>query len=150
MTAFFVDTSALVKRYVNEIGSAWVRSWIEHPAVHSIVISELTTVELYSALARRRRDATLAADAVESLQNDFLFHAEHEYLVILLQSQILIDARRLVNQYPLRTLDALQLASAIHAPPMLDEPITFVSADPRLNEAAVAEGFTIDNPLEHT
>jgi uncharacterized protein len=86
LTTYFVDSSALVKRYVDEVGSSWVRSWIERPAGNVIVASELVAVEVYSALARRRRDGTLAADAVTLLQNDLLGHVQDEYVIFALDA----------------------------------------------------------------
>ena len=149
MTTYFVDTSAMVKRYVNEPGSAWVLSWIEQVTGNVIVVSELTIVEVVSALARRRRDKTLDADVVISVQNDFLAHMEDEYVVVVLESKIVTKARQLVVQYPLRTLDAVQLACAIDSTTLFDEPVIFICADLNLIRAAAAEGFATDNPNLH-
>ncbi len=52
MSAFFTDTSALAKRYIPEIGSAWVASWIEPVEGNLIIISELAFVEQVAVLAR--------------------------------------------------------------------------------------------------
>ena len=49
----YVDTSALVKRYVAEVGSAWVRRLLAHPAQYVIYTSALAQVEVISALQRR-------------------------------------------------------------------------------------------------
>jgi hypothetical protein len=49
----------------------------------------------------------------------------------------------------LRTLDAIQLASAIQAMIVLNEQINFISADPNLLVVAAAAGFAIDNPNLH-
>ncbi|MEZ4672161.1 MAG: type II toxin-antitoxin system VapC family toxin [Anaerolineae bacterium] len=51
MTTYFVDTSALAKRYFSEAGSTWVQSWIEPAAGNTIVIAELALVEMRSVLA---------------------------------------------------------------------------------------------------
>jgi hypothetical protein len=55
----------------------------------------------------------------------------------------------LLNRYPLRTLDAIQLASAQHAAAVLEESITFVTSDKTLLSAAGGEGLVIDDPNEH-
>jgi predicted nucleic acid-binding protein len=86
---------------------------------------------------------------VLALQNDFLQHVEDEYIVITLESSILFRARQLVDQYPLRTLDAIHLSTAIHSISMLNEPMIFVTADARLLPAATAERFQVDNPYSH-
>ncbi|RIK41495.1 MAG: VapC toxin family PIN domain ribonuclease [Chloroflexi bacterium] len=149
MSAYFVDTSALVKRYVNESGSTWVRSWIERPAGNTIIASELVAVEVYSALARRRRDGTLDSNAASLLQNDLLGHIQNEYVIITLESKILVQARQLIDRYPLRTLDAIQLATALYATSLFHIPLNFICADVNLLAAAAAEGFAVNNPNHH-
>ena len=149
MSTFFVDTSALGRRYLPEIGSAWVRSWIAPTAGHVIIISDLTPVEMFSVLARRQRERSISPSDVTAAQNDMLLHVEKEYLSVPLESDVLVQARRLVSQHVLRTLDAIQLSCALKALTTLGEKMTFVSADKNLLIAAAAEGFTTDNPSLH-
>lgn len=42
---YFLDTSALVKRYMTEIGTAWVEGLIE--SNHKIILSRVTTDAIY-------------------------------------------------------------------------------------------------------
>jgi predicted nucleic acid-binding protein len=149
LTAFFADTSALIKRYITEIGSAWVTGWIEPTAGNTIIISEITTVEVFSALTRRQHEGDLSTHAVNLLRSDFLMHVEKEYLVISLESDLLHQSRDLIAKHPLRTLDAIQLASALRAGAVLGIPLTFVSADRNLLAAAAAEGLTTEDPNIH-
>jgi predicted nucleic acid-binding protein len=53
-TAYFVDSSALVKRYVRETGTAWVRGITRRRSSTDIIITLITAVEVTSAIARRR------------------------------------------------------------------------------------------------
>lgn len=149
MSTFFVDTSALAKRYLVETGSNWVLSWIEPPANNVIIISELTFVEMRSLLARRVRERILTLTDANLLRNDFLLHTQNEYLIVLVETNVLNQAARLVDQYTLRTLDAIQLASAIQAVNIVSHPMTFISGDKNLLAAAAAEGFITDNPNAH-
>lgn len=149
MSAYFVDTSTLVKRYVNESGSAWVVSWIAVEVGNVIVISELTIVEVFSVLARRVREGSLMPAAAHVLQSNFLLHVEKEYVVIALDSALLLHARELVTQYPLRTLDSIQLASVHRATSLFDTQLVVVSADSNLLVVTTAEGYTVDNPNLH-
>ncbi len=149
MSTFYVDTSALAKRYLKETGSAWVLSWIEPPFGNIIVVAELASVEMFSLMTRRQREGTLSPANAKTLEADFLLHNQKEYLVVPLESAILVQARALINKHPLRALDAIQLASALQAVALLNERITFVSADNNLLTAASAEGFAVDNPLTH-
>jgi predicted nucleic acid-binding protein len=149
LNTYFVDTSALVKRYINETGSAWVVNWIAVEAGNVIVISELTVVEVFSVVARRVREGSLTPKTAQILRDNFLLHVEKEYLVIALDSPLLIEARSLVTQYPLRTLDSIQLASVHRAAGMLNTNMVVVSADSNLLIVATAEGFQVDNPNLH-
>ena len=55
MATYFFDSSALVKYYVNEVGSAWVESLIDAQPPNEIVIAQITGVEVIAALSRRVR-----------------------------------------------------------------------------------------------
>jgi uncharacterized protein len=144
-----MDTSALAKRYVPEVGSKWVISWIEPQAGHMIFISTLATVEIITALVCRERGGVIPASDRVKLQNDFLLHAQNQYSVINLDDDVLNLARSLLVQHQLRTLDALQLASALQAVKILGIQLTFIGADTRLLAAAAAEGLLTDDPNTH-
>jgi predicted nucleic acid-binding protein len=149
VSVFFADTSALAKRYVQETGSDWTLSWILPSAENVVIIAELAIVEMASLLARHIRDGSLSESNVNTLQANFLLHVNREYLVIPQTNDVIDRARQLVIQHPLRTLDAVQLASTSIAKNLLDMPITFVSGDSRLLAAATAEGFLTDDPHLH-
>ena len=150
MSEFFVDTSALAKRYIPEVGTSWVTQWIEPRANNIVVISSITTVEMVSVLMRREREGTISTIDRTSLQNDFLLHVEKQYVVVAVSKEVLAEARRLLVSYSLRALDALQLASILYIKQSTDFQPTFISADTRLLDAAAAEGFATDNPNEHS
>ena len=149
MTTFFVDTSALGRRYIPEIGSPWVRSWIEPAAGNIIVISDLTPVEMFAVLARRQREKSVSAADMAVAQKNVLFHVEKEYLAVGLEADVLVQARLLVSKYTLRTLDAIQLACAIKASVSLGESMIFVCGDNNLLVASASEGFATDIPYLH-
>src|SRR5437763_275966 len=64
-----------------------------------------------------------------------------------------IDAMRLANTHSLRAYDAVQLAAALHIRREHHDagfsPVTLISADQALNDAATAEGMAVDNPNNH-
>jgi predicted nucleic acid-binding protein len=76
MATYYLDSSALVKRYVAEVGSAWLQTIVAPAAGHLLLTSRITTVEVAGALARRRREASLSpaeyADAVRAFRYDIL------------------------------------------------------------------------------
>jgi predicted nucleic acid-binding protein len=139
MTTYFMDTSALGKRYMAEIGSGWTTTQAQPTSGNLVLISDLTTVEVCSALARKQRLKQLSASDGALLRGEFLTHVDEEYLAIPVDGPVLARARDLVARYPLRTLDAVQLASALEATAILGEPLTFVSADDDLLSAVAAE-----------
>jgi predicted nucleic acid-binding protein len=149
LTTLFADTSAIAKRFVVEVGSAWVNSWAQPAAGNIVVISALAVVELFSLLARKQREGSIAAGDFINIRNDILLDVEKQYLVASLDEATLNRARNLVVSYPLRTLDAIQLACAIETTTTLGELMTFVSGDNNLLAAAAAEGFATDNPYAH-
>jgi predicted nucleic acid-binding protein len=69
-------------------------------------------VEFVALLARRQREGNVSAADFNQLRLDFLFHVRQQYRVIALRQDVLGRAQLLVVQHPLRTLDALQLATA--------------------------------------
>lgn len=150
MTIFFLDTSALAKRYVPEIGSSWIRSLTTDMSENAIVISRLSTVEFVSALVRRQREKMINQDDFITLRGAFLNHVEKVYTIINLNKDVLIAARFLLERHSLRTLDAIQLASALKARQIFEAEPIFVSADTRLLTAAAAEGLLTDNPTAHS
>jgi predicted nucleic acid-binding protein len=149
VSTYFADTSALIKQYVAEPGSVWVRGWADPKASNTIVISRLTTVEVVAGLARRQRENSISATDFTTLRGRFIFDVDRHYIVIGLRKHVLTTARNLAAQYPLRALDAIQLACALETRKTLGAAITLVAADQRLLTAARAEGFTTDDPNLH-
>ena len=64
MAAYFLDASALVKRYARETGTAWTLSLFRPPAGHIFYAARITRVETISALARKRRGLHLTPTAM--------------------------------------------------------------------------------------
>jgi uncharacterized protein len=149
MTNYYLDTSALAKHYLTEVGSTWIKALIDATAGNVIVVCDLTAVELVSMLARRQREGSLTPANVLILQSRLLADFEREYISVPLDSETLNQARELLIRYPMRSLDAIQLAGAVEAVNALAEPITFISADKNLLMAAAGEGFGTDNPNVH-
>lgn len=154
MSLYFFDTSALAKRYIKESGSLWVTSLIlpvsPDTTANTVVMSDLTTVEMFSLFARRQREGSLTSIEASQLQAVFMYHIENHYLVTPIDHIVLAQARTLVNKHPLRALDSLQLSSALVMRAHLNETITFLSADSRLLNAASAEGLLTDDPNKHS
>jgi uncharacterized protein len=151
--AYFLDSSALVKRYVIETGTAWVRGLTRHRPATVIYIAHITTVEVTCALARRRKGKLLTAAKVSSLLRRFRQHLAGRYVIVEVTPMLLDAAARLGNTHSLRAYDAVQLAVALEVNRSHQAggsaPVTFVSADRPLNDAATAEGLPVDDPTRH-
>jgi len=153
MTTYYLDTSALIKRYVDEIGSDWLRATLAGQLPPSIIIVHLAVVEVTSALRRRLREGALTQRDYVQAQNAFRADCLNDYEIVTVIGETLDKANHLLEQHPLRAYDAVHLASALIANQQLLAnklaPLTFLSADDRLNRAAVAEGLAVDNPNDY-
>jgi predicted nucleic acid-binding protein len=153
LTAYFVDSSALVKRYVIEIGTMWVRRLTRQNPSTVIYIAHITAVEVTCAVARRRKSGTLTRSRASSILRRFREHLAARYIVIELTPDLVDEAVRLGNAHALRAYDAVQLAAAleVNRSHQADgfRPITLISADRDLNDGATAEGLAVDDPNAH-
>jgi predicted nucleic acid-binding protein len=137
----FLDTSALVKVYVQERGSEVVRDLVGRRAT---LVSGMTYVEARAAFARRKREGVVDADALEDARRFFESHWTR-LGVILLTPGLLRDAADLCDRHPLRAGDAIQLASALCAR-REGLPVLFVGSDRRLLDAAGTEALEVLDP----
>lgn len=127
----FVDTSVLVKKYVEEKGSEKFATLLER--VTEIVVAPTYWIELMSAVRRKSHAHGLAPKQVTWLVNEakkdlLYFHS------VKWEENLVEEASRLIQKYALTTLDSIQLASALLAKPDL-----FISADKGLCESAKKE-----------
>jgi predicted nucleic acid-binding protein len=153
VSACFIDSSALVKRYVQETGTAWVRRLTRRKPSTVIYIAHITAVEVTCTVARRRKGRIITPAKATSLLRRFRQHLAGRYTVIEVTPDLLDAAIRLGNAHSLRAYDAVQLAVGleVNRSHQADgfSPVTFVSADRPLNDAAQAEGLTVDDPNLH-
>ncbi|MEV7092154.1 type II toxin-antitoxin system VapC family toxin [Amycolatopsis sp. NPDC051045] len=145
VTVFYADTSAVVGAYLSdEADHAELRELLIDSG-HLVLTSELTRLEFASAMTAAKRDGRIP-DAREFLAQ-FDEDTRTVLGVIPLEpSRIFPAARRLVtDNYPVRTLDAIHIAVAMHDTAELTggEPVTFVTRDERQAEAAKANGFKV-------
>lgn len=135
----YVDTSALVKRYLDEQGHREVVQLLRR---HDLVSSALLPVELRSAFRRRVHDHTLEPARAESALRRFA--ADRVVLTqIGVTDDVLAQAEAMVASQAIRTLDAIHVASAQLFAARLDERVLFVSADKRQTHVAGAVGLGI-------
>lgn len=123
MSLYFLDSSALVKRYVTETGSAWIKALTDPEKRNPLIIARIT------------------------------YDLDMQYQVAELDRTLTEAAGELVTRHPLRAYDAVKLASALRVQSELvrakSPALTFLSADGRLVAIAQAEGLLTDNPNRH-
>jgi len=59
MPFYQCDSSGLVKRYVDKVGSGWVRAIVDPSTANIVSIADITRAEVTSALARRTREGVI-------------------------------------------------------------------------------------------
>ncbi len=156
MTTLYFDASALVKYYLDEQGSWWMRDAIDAKAnglyANTITMAWIGVVEVAAALARRHRMGTISSTVWEVTLGVFLSHSRTRYSLVHLEEGIYNTAVGLTKSHPLRGYDAVHLATALVLNRKLLRAglsgLTFVSADKTLCKAAEAEGLRVVNPDE--
>lgn len=152
MSILFFDTSAIVKRYIPEVGTTWVRSQTNSSSGNDIILSKVTFVEFYSAVSRQYHDGQIDLKRLQAFRQLFSKHIVNQYLVIEVSATVISLALDLQERHRLRAYDAIQLASALELKARLtasSTSFTFVGSDKLLLQAVIAEGLTADNPVNH-
>jgi len=151
VTVYFLDSSALVKRYVPEVGTSWVQALTDPDSGNQLFIARITWVEVLSALARRQREGSLDISQITQIVLAFRHHLNTQYRVLELTQTLAELAGQLVNRHPMRAYDAVQLASAVSLHTAITQAqlptLVFLTADDRLITIAQTMGFLSDNPM---
>jgi len=152
LNIYFFDTSALVKRYVDEIGSEWVKKTTTIENNNPIILSHITWVEVLSAFTRLNREKKISEIDLDGSIEVFQYDWNFQYNSIEVDDFIIKSSGELVKKYPLRAYDSIQLASALKLNFVFlvttPSAYQFVSADKRLIDVAQKEGLETINPNE--
>ena len=158
MAFYCFDASALVKYYVTEPGSTWVRQVIDAQdpvsgqAHHIILVAEITRVEVAAGLAVIERVGRIRRAERDQAYRRFMSQLAHRYAIMPLSTDDFATAAHLTHQHPLKAYDAIQLATALRSYRLLADhqlAFTFVTGDAPHIAAAQAEGLLTDNPFDH-
>jgi uncharacterized protein len=150
VSLYFFDTSALVKRYTIETGTSWVVSVVKSSRKNRIIIAEITQLEVVSALVRKYQKSNISSTDLQVSLSLLERHVVRQYTLINYGVEVQREAQNIILNYPLRTLDSIQMASAYVMGQQLQAkqlplPI-FVSADQKLLDVAKQLGFSVENP----
>ena len=132
----FLDSSALAKRYIQEHGSDRLEDILS--SASSLGVSVICVSEVVSALCRRRREGKLSRQEYLKAKQA-LFEDIEDSSVVNVADRVLARAVELLERWPLRSSDALHVASAAEWSAEL-----FVSADERQCAAARAYGLQVE------
>ena len=136
----FLDTSALVKMYVDEPGSEDVQVWVA--GADEVSCQWLAYVEARSAFAAKARIGELTETELAECKSDFeqdwtRFHRTPVTDALLRRSGALSE------QLGTRAYDSVHLASAEHLQAVLGEAVTFGTFDFRQAVAATQLGLIV-------
>jgi uncharacterized protein len=158
MAFYYFDASALVKYYVTESGSTWVRQVIDEQepvsgqARHIILVAEITRVEVAAGLSVIERVGRIRRMERDRAYRRFMSQLAPRYAIMPLDTDDFATAAHLTQQYPLKAYDAIQLATALRSHRLLADhqlAFTFITGDTPLITAAQAEELLTDNPFDH-
>ena len=158
MAFHYLDASALVKYYVLEPGSMWVRGLIDlageqiRLSAHSILVADVSVAEVSAAFSILHRVNRLRRMAWDSAYDRFMDDVSRRYQLVGAGRDDFFAAADLARQHPLKAYDAVQLAVALrqhHALSAVKQSLIFVCGDKTLLAAAEAEGLATDNPFDH-
>lgn len=139
----FLDTSAIVKIYIDEAYSEIIRGLYSTPA-NTLYIADIAKVEFWSALKKRFNQADIEEEQYSSITTYFLNDYRDSFKVIKSEERLLDQALEFIQQYSLKACDSVQLAAAFQCQKSLqNDKLIFVSFDKKLNNAAQKCGLEI-------
>ena len=138
MNCLYLDSSALLKVFVREPGTAEVLRILSESEFTGTAL--ITKVELAAAFARLQRMNVLTAKQVTFSLN-MLLSQWASFVRLKLSDEVVEQGIALTRRYPLRGYDAVQLASAVVWNDAISGSIIFATFDKRLWQAAADVGL---------
>lgn len=140
----YLDSSALVKRYVLETGSQAVVQAMTQATVAGAAV--ITRAEVAAAFAKAVRMAALTRDEAQTCLEQFRRDWPHLVRTRVTETTV-ARADQLAWQYQLRGYDAVHLAAALLWQETLGEMVTLATFDQKLWQAATRAGL-LPYPLD--
>ncbi len=127
----FIDTSALVKKYIQEAGAEQFEEFLK--SISEIAVAPTYWIEFNSAVHKRLLSKHLTRKNSDHIltegKKDLIF-----FHTVIWNDSLEQEALKLIEKYSIRTLDAIQLASGV-----LSESDFFVTSDRKLLSYAKKE-----------
>jgi uncharacterized protein len=141
----YLDSSAIVKRYIREDGTDKMNSLIAGAKI--LATSKLTYAEILSAFFKKYRAKELSEKHLNTVlttfENDWAY-----FLVVEFGDEMLPLIKKLVRKHYLKGADSIHLSSALWLKAAVKTDITFIASDLDLLAAAHSETLQILNPAE--
>lgn len=153
MAVYYLDTSAVVKRYAQESETAWIMALTDPKAGHNPYTVRLTGPELISALFRKARTGQVLADEAARSARSFRTDWQHPYQIVEVDASVAEQAAELAEMHGLRGYDAIHLTAAVALQDIRQAmrlpPLTFVSSGAQQLQTALNTGFPVEDPNQH-
>jgi predicted nucleic acid-binding protein len=153
MAVYYLDTSALIKIYTQETGTAWIVNLTARSAGHNIYTVRVTGPEMIAALFRKARTGGISLADATRAAHGFRLDWQHQYWIIECDVVVTGRAMSLAEQHNLLGYDAVHLATALELHDKLlarhSPDLVFISADLGQLQIAVAEGLQVEDQNNH-
>jgi hypothetical protein len=146
LARYFLETSALVKLYVQEPGTDRLLPLISDGPDNQLAVLAISVVEVRSAIRRRQRAGDIDASAATAILKSVQAHMETRFIRQMINETVIDTALEMIDRYALRAYDAVQLAGCLVLCAIAAEAFTFVCSDPQLLEAARSEQLAVLDP----
>lgn len=148
MIIYYLDASAWVKRYYQEVGTQWVQGLFIRG--ETIGCATLGMIEVIATLSRKHKAREITAfqfkQKAQELEDDW-----KRFIQIQMTSEVVDNAKELTKKLALRGSDAIHLSSALLLQRRFlgkDDRLIIVTSDYELKKAAKSTGLTDIDPIE--
>jgi len=138
---YFFDTSALIKKYIIENGSDKVNELMNQ--ADNIFVSTITEIETFSTFKRLLIENAISKNDYKILKDEFKIDYQY-YNQVIFDIDVSNNAKMLIDKYQLKTLDSIQLGTALLVNNEIDY---FVVCDDKLIKSGEKQKLEIINPL---
>jgi len=146
LSLFFLDTSALVKLYVQEPGTDRLLHVVGNSSENRVAVLSLSAVEARSAIRRRQRAGDIDQTAADFILESLRRHMESRFVRQAVNDTLIDAALQVIDRYALRAYDAMQLAGCLMLNAIERRSWTFVCSDHHLLDAARQENIAVFDP----
>jgi uncharacterized protein len=97
VAVYFLDSSAIVKRYAQETGTAWVQALAAPAAGHSLFVVRIALAETVAAITRQERGGIMSAQAAATALADFRHDFTRQYFIVEVSATLVDQAASLAE-----------------------------------------------------